>query len=78
METIHDITLLVEGIPCSGCAMDVENILLGMDGIVEAAVSITTNTVKILYDPSEIEKKEIIDRVRKLGLKTSPINQPYT
>jgi copper chaperone CopZ len=74
METIHHITLLVEEIPCSGCAMDIEFILLGMDGIVDAAASMRKNTVKILYDPSEIEKKQIINKVRRLGLKTSQID----
>ena len=34
-----DIKFLVEGIVCTGCAMDMENIMLDMDGVEEASVS---------------------------------------
>ena len=72
METRRDITLLVEEIPCSGCATDIENILLDLAGVITATVSIRENTVKIIYDPGKIEKKQVIDRVKRLGLKISP------
>lgn len=71
---MEDITLAIAGIQCSGCAMDVENILLDMDGIADVKVSITKNTIKIHYDPNEIEIKHIVERIRKLGLKTRPLD----
>lgn len=74
MKRINHITLMVEGIPCSGCAMDVETILLGMDGIDDVDFSISTNTIKILYDTGKIKVNHIINRVKKLGLKTHLLN----
>ena len=74
MKKINDITLTVEGVQCSGCAMDVETILLGMDGIDAVDFSISTNTIKILYDTGEIKVNHIINRVRKLGFKTHQLN----
>jgi copper chaperone CopZ len=71
MKNRDDIALMVEGIQCSGCAMDVETILLGSDGIDAVDFSISTNTIKILYDTGEIEVDHIVNRVRKQGLKTN-------
>ena len=52
-----EITFLVEGIVCTGCAMDMENIMLEMDGVEEATVNFKDGIFSITYDPGEIEVK---------------------
>jgi len=68
-----EIRFLVEGIVCTGCAMDMENIMLALDGVEEAAVNFKDGTFLIVYDPAEIEAKTIISKVKNLGFKTKII-----
>jgi copper chaperone CopZ len=65
-----EIRFLVEGIVCTGCAMDMENILLGLDGVEDASVNFKDGVFSITYDPGEIEVKTIIKKVKNLGFKT--------
>ena len=65
-----EIKFLVEGITCTGCAMDMENIMLDMDGVEEATVNYSDGVFVIQYDPGEIEEKNIIKKVKTLGFKT--------
>jgi Cd2+/Zn2+-exporting ATPase len=67
-ETI-DIQFQVKGIMCSGCALDMENILQDIDGIEDAAVNFTDGIIAITFNPVEIDEKTLTARVRKLGFK---------
>lgn len=67
---LGEISFLVEGIVCTGCAMDMENILLGMDGVEEASIHYATGVFSIQYDQDEIAAKTIIKKVENLGYKT--------
>ena len=72
-EIMAEIKFLVEGIVCTGCAMDMENIMLDMDGVEEASVSFSDGVFSITYDPAEIEVKTIIKKVKNLGFKTKTL-----
>ena len=64
------IRFLVEGIVCTGCALDMENVILAMDGVEEASVNFKVGIFSITYDPDEIEVEAIIKKVKNLGFKT--------
>ncbi len=65
-----EIKLQAEGITCTGCAMDMENILRDKEGILYASVNFTDGTINIRYDPDVIDEKQVFLTVRKLGFKT--------
>jgi len=65
-----EIKYLVEGIVCTGCAMDMENVLLDMDGVEDASISFKEGIFSITYDPKEIDAETITKKVKKLGFKT--------
>ena len=65
-----EIKFLIEGIVCSGCALDMENILLDMDGVEDASVNFREGIFSITFNPDEIEVNSIIKKVKKLGFKT--------
>ena len=69
-EKLTKIKFLIEGITCTGCAMDMENIMLDMDGVEEASVNYADGEFVIEYNPGEIEENNIIKKVKKLGFKT--------
>jgi len=66
-EQAVDIKFEVEGIMCSGCAMDMENILLDTDGIEDVSVNFTDGIIALTFNPSEIDEHTLTTRVRKLG-----------
>lgn len=63
-----------EGISCSGCAVDVETILRNTDGILKAGVSYPTGMINIEYNPKETGEDQIASLLKKLGLKTKPVD----
>ena len=69
-ESIQKIVLEVEGIICTGCAMDMENIMLNTDGIEDAAVNYAEGIFTIHYDANETDAQKVFDKVKKLGFKT--------
>ena len=70
-----EIAFLVEGIVCTGCAMDMENIMLDMDGIEDASVNFKDGIFSITYDPGEIAAETIIKKVKNLGFKTKILTE---
>ena len=62
-------SLRVDGITCSGCAVDVETVLKNTDGISGAEASYATGAVNIDYHPEEIDEKQVLELIKKLGLK---------
>ncbi len=59
----------VEGITCSGCAVDVASALKNADGVLNADASYSTGDVNIEFDPGEIDENKVLELIKKLGLK---------
>ncbi len=59
----------VQGITCSGCAVDVATALKNKDGIMDAAADYLTGNVDVDYDPGELNEQQVLDLIHKLGLK---------
>ena len=68
-----DLKFRAEGIICSGCAMDMETILLDTDGVEDVSVNFTDNIIAITFNPAEIDEKTLTTRVRNLGFKIEKI-----
>jgi Cu+-exporting ATPase len=66
---VKRIKMKVEGITCSGCAVDVSTVLKNTDGILDADASYSTGDVNIDFDPRELNEKQVLDLIKKLGLK---------
>lgn len=62
-----DIKFHIEGIVCTGCALDMENIMLDMDGIEDASVDYASGVFSISYDNNEIAANAIIKKVKNFG-----------
>ena len=62
------LVLRVDGISCSGCAVDAESALKTTDGILDAKVSYSEGTVHLEYRPEDIDEHQVLGLVKKLGL----------
>jgi Cu2+-exporting ATPase len=68
--TASTLTLQAEGIMCTGCVTDMENILKDSEGIIDASVDYATGMINIRYDPEAVDEKQVFLKVSKLGFKT--------
>lgn len=59
----------VDGITCSGCAVDVETVLKNTDGIHGAEANYSAGSVIVDYHPEEIDEGRIRELLTKLGMK---------
>lgn len=65
----ENLKLKVEGMDCSGCALDVETVLHRMDGIISARASSYEETITVEYDPKGIDEKQILSAITRMNLK---------
>lgn len=68
-EQSRKINFQITGITCSGCAMDMETVLMDKDGILAVAASYAAGTLTVEYDPAQIDEGEVLRLVDALGLK---------
>lgn len=64
---IKEIKLKVDDIVCTGCAEDMETVLLNHDGILEANVSFADDLIEIQYDAEKIGRPTVIQAARGIA-----------
>ncbi len=65
------IRLLVEGIVCTGCAMDMETVMNDMEGVLETSVNYQEGVITVVFDPEEIDESTVISKVVSFKFKTT-------
>lgn len=73
-DKLKKINLQAEGITCTGCATDMENILRNTDGILNALVDYSTGIINVEFNPDEIRTDDIVSIAKKLGIRTKAID----
>ena len=71
----REMRLKAENITCLSCAGDMENILRSTEGILDASVDFTEETVYVKYDPLVLDRKQVFFAVRRLGYKVKIISE---
>jgi Cu2+-exporting ATPase len=66
-------TFKVTGITCTGCATDIETVLRNTDGVVKASVNYSIGEVAVEYDPDEINERQVVCVLKKLGLRVQSV-----
>lgn len=67
-EVRKQMNLLVDGIVCAGCAMDMETVFRNTDGITKTVVDYAKATVQIEYAPDEITEAQILSQIQRMGI----------
>ena len=60
---LRQLELRIDGMTCDGCAVAIESALRNVNGVLQADVSYANGSAVIIYDPSLISLKEIVDSV---------------
>ena len=74
---IKKITLKVDDIVCTGCAEDMETILLDQDEILEANVKFADDIIDIKYDSEIIERPAVIHAAKRIANISEVIWEQY-
>ncbi|GAB2273938.1 Probable copper-transporting ATPase hma5 [Dionaea muscipula] len=57
----------IRGMTCTSCSSTVESVLRGLNGVRKAQVALATEEAEILYDPSLINYKKLLEAVEDTG-----------
>lgn len=71
------VDLIVTGMSCAACAARIEKALAKKDGVIEAAVNLTTEKAMVRFDPLRIKSYEIIDEIKKTGYGAEKIEEEH-
>jgi len=74
-EHLKEMNLKADGIVCTGCADDMEILLLEKDGIEDASVSFINDNIQVIYDPDIIDRKQVYMAVRRLGFPVKIVSE---
>ena len=69
---LSEVTLLLEGLRCAGCARTVEQLLEKKEGVVQADLNYSTHQVKLVWDETNSSLEEIIQAIRQAGYDAQP------
>ncbi len=68
---MENITLIIEGMTCSGCVDNVKRILEKLNGVDSVKVSLSDGIAEISFDPQKTNKNVMIDAIENAGFDAS-------
>ncbi len=61
----------LEGMTCASCAMRIEKGLKKVPGVIEANVNLATEKASVLYDPTQTNLEQMVQKVEAVGYKAT-------
>jgi P-type Cu+ transporter len=62
----------LEGMTCASCAMRIEKGLKKVPGVIDANVNLATEQAAVLYDPTQTNLEQMVQKVEAVGYKATP------
>jgi copper chaperone CopZ len=66
---VKSVTIPIEGMACDSCAARIQKNLVGIDGVVGAAVSFDKKSAVVEYDARRLEPGRLASAITGLGFK---------
>ena len=63
----EELTLNVTGMTCGGCESAIRRVLSMVDGVATATPSYKDSLVKVMYDPSRVDRETITRAIETAG-----------
>ncbi len=64
--------LALEGMTCASCALRIEKGLKKVPGVIDANVNLATEKASVLYDPTQTNLEQMVQKVEAVGYKATP------
>ena len=68
---MEKINLNIEGMHCGSCAIGIQMLTSGMDGVSSASVDYEGKKGEFEFDSAKVSKEKIIESIAELGYKAS-------
>ena len=68
---MNNLTLMVEGMHCDGCAATIKAMVEREAGVKAAAVTFKSGEASILYDPDATSAERLVAAVGRLGFRVT-------
>lgn len=68
---MEKLDLNIEGMHCGSCAIGIQMLTSGMDGVASSSVDYEGKKGVIEFDPAKVSKEKIIESIAELGYKAS-------
>ena len=62
----------LEGMTCASCAMRIEKGLKKVPGVIDANVNLATEKASVMYDPTQTNLEQMVQKVEAVGYKATP------
>ncbi len=62
----------LEGMTCASCAMRIEKGLKKVPGVIDANVNLATEKASVMYDPTQTNLEQMVQKVETVGYKATP------
>ena len=70
--------LVVQGMHCAACSLNVEQALGGVGGIVSAEVNAASERARLVWDPAQVQPSGWMQAVRQAGYRLLPAADAFT
>ena len=67
INVIKNVYIIVEGMTCTNCTQTIENHLKGLNGVVNATVSLLTHKANVQFRSQQIGLRTILEEIEALG-----------
>lgn len=75
-ETTKTVKFKIEGMTCSSCAGNIQQMLNDLKGVIEANINIAAEKGQVTFDESVLTTEDIVDAVDTIGYKATPEKDP--
>ena len=62
----------VQGMSCDACVGHVTRALMGLDGVLSAAISLSDHEATVVYDPAAVQVSQMLEAVADEGYAAAP------
>ncbi|HYE59871.1 MAG TPA: cation transporter [Candidatus Kapabacteria bacterium] len=71
------ITLKINGMHCTSCAMNIDGELEDTPGVKEAKTSYVKNETAVVFDDEKVQENVLCEIIKKLGYKVAILSTPF-
>lgn len=64
---VESMQIDIKGMHCSACATRIEKVVTKMDGVLKVNVNLATEKGRVMFDPNQTSKLQILNKIKKIG-----------
>jgi copper chaperone CopZ len=75
-KTADTVVIPVDGMTCGSCANKIRNVLVQLDGVFDATVSVEGGNATVSFDAKKVAVDKLVDAIAKAGYKPGKPTKP--